>query len=93
MAQLDIGALVKKIHEAEIALPGFCDKAIAAITAAEGGMIGDFILHHLGIADPKAAEEEVVAGLRFVKSAVAQGGGFIEPFLSLLLSLQPAKAA
>jgi hypothetical protein len=91
MSQLDIRDIVNKLVAAEAALPGYIDKAIASITAAEGNVIGNFILSHVGVSDPKAAEEELITTLKTVKAIIAQGAEFVAPFLQFLLSLQPAK--
>ncbi len=93
MAQLDIPALVAKVKSLEAALPGFCDKAIAELTAVEGNMIGNFIFTHIGISDPKAVEEELISALKMVKSFVGKEAAYVDAFLELILSLAPAKVA
>lgn len=90
MSQLNISDVVTKLLAAEAALPGYIDKAIASVTAAEGNMIGNFILSHVGIADPKAAEDELITVLKSVKAVLAQGADFAGPFFQFLLSLKPA---
>ena len=90
LPQFDISDLVAKILAAEAALPGYIDKAITALTAAEGNIIGNFILSHIGITDPKGAEDHIIGVLKAIKVIVAQGETFAKPFLDMLLSLRPA---
>jgi hypothetical protein len=85
--QLDIPGIVAKIKAAEAAVPGWIDKAIAVVTAAEGNMVGNFIVEHLGIADPKGSEDKLIAALQTVKAVLAQGEAFADPFLQFLLTL------
>lgn len=91
--QFDVADLVAKILAAEAAVPGYIDAAIAALTTAENNLFGNWILTHIGITDPKGAEDHIIGALKAVKAILAQGVNFAKPFLDMLLSLKVIKPA
>jgi hypothetical protein len=87
--QLDIGSLVNDLIAEEQKLPGTIAALRAGVVKAEGSTTINFLLGRI-VADPKAAEAEVLSAIDAVTGFLPTLAGFIDPALKILLNLRPA---
>lgn len=92
MAQLDVGSIVNDLLNAEAKAPGFLAAFRAGVVKAEGSTMLNFLLGRI-VADPKAAEAEVVSAIDSVSAFLPEVQSFLDPALKLLLNLKPATPA